>query len=76
MKAIVTVMLKTGVLDPQGETVKSALGGLGFSEVNSVRQGKVIELDLDEGTDPTQIHEMCNRLLVNAVIESYHLEIV
>jgi phosphoribosylformylglycinamidine synthase len=56
--------------------VKSALGGLGFSEVNSVRQGKVIELDLDEGTDPTQIHEMCNRLLVNAVIESYHLEIV
>jgi phosphoribosylformylglycinamidine synthase len=41
-----------------------------------VRQGKVIELDLDEGTDPTQIHEMCNRLLVNAVIESYHLEIV
>jgi len=76
MKAIVTVMLKNCVLDPQGEPVKSALRGLGFSGVNSVRQGKVIELDLDEGTDLTQIHEMCNRLLVNAVIESYHLDIV
>ena len=76
MKAIVTVMLKNGVLDPQGEAVKSALASLGFSGVNSVRQGKVIELDLDESTDPTQIHEMCNRLLVNAVIESYHLDIV
>ena len=76
MKAIVTVTLKNGVLDPQGEAVKSALASLGFSGVNSVRQGKVIELELDEGTDPTQIHEMCNRLLVNAVIESYHLDIV
>ena len=76
MKAIVTVMLKNGVLDPQGEAVKSALASLGFSGVNSVRQGKVIELDLDEGTDLTKIHEMCNRLLVNAVIESYHLDIV
>ena len=75
MKAIVTVMLKNGVLDPQGEAVKSALGELGFSGVNAVRQGKVIELDLAEGTDPAQIHEMCNRLLVNAVIESYTLDI-
>ena len=76
MKAIVTVMLKTGVLDPQGEAVKFALRGLGFSGVNGVRQGKVIELDLADGTDTAQVDEMCNRLLVNAVIESYTLEIL
>jgi phosphoribosylformylglycinamidine synthase len=75
MKAIVTVMLKNGVLDPQGEAVKSALGGLGFSGVNGVRQGKVIELDLADGTDVAQVDDMCNRLLVNAVIESYTVDI-
>ena len=76
MKAIVTVMLKNGVLDPQGEAVKSALGGLGFSGVNGVRQGKVIELDLVDGTDAAQLDDMCNRLLVNAVIESYTVDIL
>ena len=76
MKAIVTVMLKNGVLDPQGEAVKSALGGLGFSGVNGVRQGKVIELDLADGTDAAQVYDMCNRLLVNAVIESYTVDIL
>ena len=76
MKAIVTVMLKKGVLDPQGEAVKFALRGLGFSSINGVRQGKVIELDLADGTDTAQVDEMCNRLLVNAVIESYTLEIL
>ena len=76
MKAIVTVMLKNGVLDPQGEAVKSALGGLGFSGVNGVRQGKVIELDLADGTDAAQVDEMCKRLLVNAVIESYTVDIL
>ncbi len=76
MKAIVTVMLKKGVLDPQGEAVKFALRSLGFSGVNGVRQGKVIELDLADGTDAAQVDEMCNRLLVNAVIESYTLEIL
>jgi len=75
MKARVTVMLKAGVLDVQGEAVRHALGSLGFAGVNGVRQGKVIELDLAEGTDPAQIDEMCNRLLVNAVIESYQLDI-
>lgn len=76
MKAIVTVMLKNGVLDPQGEAVKSALSGLGFSGVNGVRQGKVIELDLADGTDAAQVDDMCNRLLVNAVIESYTVDIL
>ena len=51
MKVAVTVMLKNGVLDPQGEAVRSALLGLGFFDVKGVRQGKVIELDLADGTD-------------------------
>ena len=76
MKAIVTVMLKNGVLDPQGEAVKSALGGLGFSGVNSVRQGKVIELDLAEGTTEADVTAMCEKLLANTVIESYTVEIL
>ena len=76
MKAIVTVMLKNGVLDPQGEAVKSALSVLGFSGVNGVRQGKVIELDIADGTDELQVNEMCSRLLVNSVIESYTLDIL
>ena len=76
MKAIVTVMLKNGVLDPQGEAVKSALSVLGFPGVNGVRQGKVIELDIADGTDVSQVNEMCSRLLVNSVIESYTLDIL
>ncbi|RYH12138.1 phosphoribosylformylglycinamidine synthase subunit PurS [Tropicimonas sp. IMCC6043] len=78
MKAKVTVMLKQGVLDPQGEAVKSALGNLGFGGVEAVRQGKVIELDLAE-TDATAaekaVTEMCEKLLANTVIESYRVEI-
>ena len=76
MKAIVKVMLKNGVLDPQGEAVNFALGSLGFSGVNSVRQGKVIELNLADGTLESEIDEMCRRLLVNAVIESYTVEVL
>ena len=69
MKAVVTVMLKSGVLDPQGEAVKSALGALGFEGVSGVRQGKVIELDLADGTTEAQVTEMCEKLLANTVIE-------
>jgi len=76
MKVMVTVMLKNGVLDPQGEAVKSALLGLGFFDVKGVRQGKVIELELADGTDPNEIDEMCKQLLVNSVIESYTVEII
>jgi phosphoribosylformylglycinamidine synthase len=75
MKATVTVMLKQGVLDPQGEAVKSALGALGFDGVAGVRQGKVIELDLAEGTTEADVRSMCEKLLANTVIESYRVEI-
>lgn len=75
MKAIISVMLKNGVLDPQGEAVKSALGSLGFNGVNGARQGKLIELNLADGTDPAYVDEMCKKLLVNEVIESYTVEI-
>lgn len=74
MKARVHVMLKNGVLDPQGEAVRHALGALGFDAVNGVRQGKVIDLDLAEGTTEAQVTEMCEKLLANTVIESYRIE--
>ncbi len=79
MKARVHVMLKNGVLDPQGEAVRHALGTLGFDGVNGVRQGKVIELDLaetDEAAAKTSVNAMCEKLLANMVIESYTVEIV
>ena len=78
MKARVTVMLKNGVLDPQGEAIRHALGSLGFSGVTGVRQGKVIELDL-EATDPAaaeaEVGRMCDTLLANTVIENYAVEL-
>ncbi len=74
MKATVTVMLKQGVLDPQGEAVRHALGALGFDGVEGVRQGKVIELDLAEGTTEETVRAMCDKLLANTVIESYRIE--
>ena len=79
MKARVTIMLKTGVLDPQGEAIRHALGGLGHRGVSGVRQGKLIELDLD-ATDAAQaraeVERMCQGLLANTVIEKYSVEIV
>ena len=78
MKARVHVMLKNGVLDPQGEAVRHALGSLGFDGVEGVRQGKVIELDLaetDEAKAQATVTEMCEKLLANTVIESYSIEI-
>lgn len=74
MKARVHVMLKNGVLDPQGEAVRHALGAMGFDGVNGVRQGKVIELDLVDGTTEATVNEMCEKLLSNTVIESYTVE--
>ena len=76
MKARVHVMLKNGVLDPQGEAVRHALGALGFDGVNGVRQGKVIELDLADGTSEDSISDMCEKLLANTVIESYRVEVL
>ena len=78
MKAKVHVTLKPGVLDPQGKAIGHALGALGFSGVGEVRQGKVIELDLDNN-DPVEaraeVEAMCQRLLANTVIENYAIEI-
>ncbi len=76
MKARVHVMLKNGVLDPQGEAVRHALGALGFDGVSGVRQGKVIELDLADGTTEATITQMCEKLLANTVIESYKVEVL
>ncbi len=76
MKARVHVMLKTGVLDPQGEAVRHALGALGFDGVNGVRQGKVIELDLAEDASEADVTQMCEKLLANTVIESYQVEML
>jgi phosphoribosylformylglycinamidine synthase len=78
VKATVTVMLKAGVLDPQGKAISQALHNLGFAGVGEVRAGKVIELDLAE-TDPgaarAQAEDMARRLLANTVIESFRVEI-
>lgn len=74
MKARVHVMLKTGVLDPQGEAVRHALGAMGFEGVTGVRQGKVIELDLADGVTEADVREMCEKLLANTVIESYTVD--
>ncbi len=79
MKARVTIMLKDGVLDPQGEAIRHALGGLGFAGVSGVRQGKVIELDLvasDAEAAKAEVARMCEGLLANTVIEKYAVEIV
>ena len=78
MKAIVTIMPKNGVLDPQGKAIAHALGTLGFEGVNDVRAGKVIELELQE-TDPdrakAQAEDMARKLLANEVIESFRVEV-
>ena len=78
MKVRVTVMLKAGVLDPQGKAIGHALGTLGFGGVGEVRAGKVIELELAE-TDPrsakSAAEDMARRLLANTVIESFRVEI-
>ncbi len=75
MKARVHVMLKTGVLDPQGEAVRHALGAMGFVKVTGVRQGKVIDLELADGASEADVKEMCEKLLANTVIERYDIEI-
>jgi phosphoribosylformylglycinamidine synthase subunit PurS len=75
----VHVMLKDGVLDPQGEAVRHALGTLGFAGVTGVRQGKVIELDFagsDRSSAETDVRAMCEKLLANTVIEKYSIEIL
>jgi len=74
MKTRIYVTLKGGVLDPQGKAIHHALDGLGFSGVNDVRQGKMIELDLDDNVSDDDIDAMCRKLLANTVIENYRIE--
>ena len=78
MQAIVNISLKEGVLDPQGRAISHALGDLGFGEVNDVRVGKQIHLDIDEA-DPARLRQrvarMCETLLSNTVIEDYNIVI-
>ena len=74
MKTRVYVTLKNGVLDPQGKAIHHALEGLGFSGINEVRAGKLIELDLDAQVGEAQVEEMCRKLLANTVIENYRIE--
>lgn len=76
--ARVSVMLKPGIADPQGQTIERALPALGYSGVEAVRVGKLIELSVaasDESEARSRIEEMCERLLANPVIESYEITI-
>jgi len=74
MKIRVHVNLKPGVLDPQGRAIHHALEGLGFSGINDVRAGRLIELDVDDGMSDGALEDMCRKLLANMVIENYRIE--
>ena len=74
MKVRIHITLKPGVLDPQGKAIHHALEGLGFTGINDARQGKLIELDLADGTSDVDIEAMCTKLLANTVIENFKIE--
>ena len=76
MKISVIVTLKKDVLDPQGTTIKKALEGMNFTNVNNVRQGKYFEIDIDEKNQEKaedKVNDMCKKLLTNLVIEDYKI---
>lgn len=78
MKARVTVTLKAGVLDPQGQAIQGSLKSLGFAGIGTVRQGKVFDLELgdsDLSQAEANVRTMCEKLLANTVIENYTIEI-
>ncbi len=78
MKARIHITLKQGVLDPQGKAIANALEALGFSDVDGVRQGKYIEINLQENDSEAaraSVDAMCEKLLANTVIEDYSIEI-
>lgn len=75
MKARVTVSLKPGVLDPQGRAIHHALEGLGFGQVHDVRVGRLIELEVADGTTEADVAEMAKKLLANGVIENFRVEL-
>ena len=76
MKISVIITLKKDVLDPQGKIIQQTLDGMGFDDINEVRQGKYFEIDTKEN-DPKKakdkVEEMCNKLLANLVIENYKI---
>ncbi len=74
MRVKVHVTLKPGVLDPQGKAIEHALTGLGFAGVEGARVGKVIELELADGTADADVEAMCRELLASTVIENYRIE--
>ena len=76
MKIKVIVTLKNGVLDPQGKAIQQTLNGMGFSDLNKVRQGKYFEIDIndnDETKAKSKVEDMCKKLLANLVIEDYKI---
>ena len=76
MKIKVIVTLKNGVLDPQGKAIQQTLNGMGFSEVNEVRQGKYFDIEVnekDEKKAEIKVEDMCKQLLANLVIENYKI---
>ena len=76
MKISVIITLKKDVLDPQGKVIHQTLDGMGFNDVNEVRQGKYFEIDTKD-SDPNKakekVEEMCKKLLANLVIENYKI---
>ncbi len=76
MKVSTIITLKKEVLDPQGKVIKSAVDGMGFNNINEIRQGKYFEIDIEE-KDPKkaeeQVENMCKKLLANLVIEDYKI---
>ena len=78
IKAIVTVTLKNGVLDPQGKAIEGSLSAMGFEGIDSVRQGKVFEIEMagSKAKAKSDLNAMCERLLANTVIEDYRVEII
>jgi phosphoribosylformylglycinamidine synthase len=73
VKARVLIRPKEGILDPQGKAVEGALPALGFDEVSNVRVGRLVELETDH---PERIHELCEKLLANPLIEDFDVQIV
>ena len=76
MKVKVIVTLKKSVLDPQGTVIKQTLDGMGFNNINSIRQGKFFEIDIDEKDQKKaeeKVEDMCKKLLANLVIEDYKI---
>ena len=76
MKVSTIITLKKEVLDPQGKVIKSALDGMGYNNINEIRQGKYFEIDIDEKDKKKaeeQVENMCKKLLTNLVIEDYRI---